>query len=171
MSAAADALALSGQTAALRQCFERIGATRMYGVPVMHPKLRVEAIGFEPCADEDGGPAALGVLLTPWFMNLIRLPLQGTQCAAPGQSRAYRIGAERFDFIGAHEAGFGGYEMCSLFSPMFEFADHAAARATACEVLLALRGAERARQARLAEQPRAGRRAFLTGRVASGTLP
>ena len=162
---------LAARTAALRLCFERIGATRMAGLPVMHPGLRVEAIGFEPCADADGAPAALGVLLTPWFMNLILLPAPGGACAPPGQSRPHRVGGARFDFIGAHEAGFGAYEMCSLFSPMFEFAGQAAARATAVEVLRALRGAEREIQARLAAQPRPGRRGFLTGRVAAGQRP
>lgn len=171
MSGDAAARALPARADALCLCFERIGATRMAGMPVMHPGLRVESIGFEPCADADGAPAALGVLLTPWFMNLILLPAPGQACAPPGQSRRHLIGGERFDFIGAHEPGFGDYEMCSLFSPMFEFADQAAARATALEVLRVLRGAELERQARLAAQPRPGRRGFLTGRVASGPRP
>ena len=66
---------------------------------------------------------------------------------------------EDFDFIGACEDGFGAYEMCSLFSPMFEFADQAGARATAWEILGQLRRAPPA-----LPPPAAGRRAFLTGR-------
>jgi [NiFe] hydrogenase assembly HybE family chaperone len=56
-----------------------------------------------------------------------------------GDKRTRVVGNERFDFIGAHEPDFGGYEACSLFSPMFEFVDHGAAVATAFEVLKQLR--------------------------------
>jgi [NiFe] hydrogenase assembly HybE family chaperone len=83
---------------------------------------------------------AVGILITPWFMNLVWMPLDP---AAPtvrvGDKRTRVVGNERFDFIGAHEPGFGGYEACSLFSPMFEFVDHGAAVATAFEVLKQLR--------------------------------
>jgi [NiFe] hydrogenase assembly HybE family chaperone len=156
--------ALAARVDALRLCFERIAATRMQGVPILNPALQVEAIGFEPCADEDGAQAALGVLLTPWFMNLIRLPMQGQSCAPVGTSSEHRIGKERFEFIGAHEASFGDYEMCSLFSPMFGFADQEAARATAWEVLRTLRAVEPAP----VTPPRPGRRAFLRGWVTPG---
>jgi hypothetical protein len=50
-----------------------------------------------------------------------------------------RVGTEGFDFIGGFEAGFGRYDACSLLSPMFEFANPAAARATALAVLATLR--------------------------------
>ena len=140
----------------LAAAFRHIAATRMQGVPLLHPRLSVEAIGFQPLRDDDGC-AATGILLTPWFMNLIWLPLDGQPVAAPGQAREHRLGVESFDFIGACEDGFGSYEMCSLFSPMFEFADQAGARATAWEILGQLRQAP-------APPPAAGRRAFLMGR-------
>ncbi|MDL2355008.1 MAG: [NiFe]-hydrogenase assembly chaperone HybE [Pseudomonadota bacterium] len=169
-SAAPD---LAARTDALRRCFESIGVTRMHGVPVMNRALSVEAIGFEPCTGSagDGTDGALGILLTPWFMNLIWLAPHGQAASPQGQSHARRLGGKRFDFIGAHEAGFGSYDMCSLFSPMFEFADQAAARATAAEVLLVLRRAERQIAARLASEPKPGRRGFLLGRVAPGPRP
>jgi [NiFe] hydrogenase assembly HybE family chaperone len=43
-----------------------------------------------------------------------------------------------FEFIGAREPTLGEYQACSLFSPMFEFADQREARATARAALDAL---------------------------------
>lgn len=155
---------LAAQVAALTRVFSVIGNTRMQGVPVLHPGLVVETVGFEAYTDADGAQAALGILMTPWFMNLIWLPLQGQAAVPIGQVCERRFGGERFEFIGAHEATFGTYEMCSLFSPMFEFADQVTAHATAREVLGLLRKAPIA-QAALASAPIPGRRAFFLGRV------
>lgn len=145
----------------LADAFCHIAATRMRGMPLLHPRLAVEAIGFQEVREE-GGRAASGILLTPWFMNLVWLPLDGQGACAPGTSRRHRLGEEDFDFIGACEDGFGAYEMCSLFSPMFEFADQAGARATAWGILGQLRRAPAAPAS--PAPPAAGRRAFLSGR-------
>lgn len=155
------------RVAVLEQVFEHIAATCMQGVPVQNPALRVQAVGFAPQADADGGEWLLGVLVTPWFMNLVYLPLAaagvGQAVLGVGQKASRRIGNESFEFIGAHEDGLGAFACCSLFSPMFEFADHAAAVATACEVLNLLRTSAPAPTASPAvEAP--GRRGFLFGR-------
>lgn len=149
---------------ALEALYREIAASRMDGVPILHPRLAVAAVGFEADAD---GRGASGVLVTPWFMNLVWMPLPpqaaraagvpapeanaGTAVpAAPlpeaspaplglGCTRERRIGNTRFPFIGSGEAPFGPFEACSLFSPMFEFEDHAAALATAHAVLEQLR--------------------------------
>jgi [NiFe] hydrogenase assembly HybE family chaperone len=127
----------------LEQVFAHIAATRMQGVPVLNGALRVQAVGFAPQADPDGGEWQMGVLVTPWFMNLVCLPLTvadaGKAVLGVGQKANRQIGGEHFEFIGAHEEGLGAFACCSLFSPMFEFADHAAAVATATEVLNLLR--------------------------------
>lgn len=137
----------------LQNTFSTIAATRMKGVPVQNPALRVEAVGF--AAVNDGG---LGILITPWFMNLVRLPLSpNATTLGVGQKAEYAFGTERFEFIGALEDGIGAFETCSLFSPMFEFADHAAAVATAQEVLKLLRKPVDTVQA-------PARRGFLLGR-------
>lgn len=169
---------------ALEALFERIAATRMQGVPMLHPGLKVEAVGFEvepvPPAAPGGPtnpgtaaptvPAAIGVLVTPWFMNLVWLPLAANAPAARvGETREHTVGRQRFPFIGAHEPGFGGFEACSLFSPMFEFEDHAAARATAQAVLAELRRPPEPVPAAVSPpqvSPVASRRALLFGRGA-----
>ena len=140
----------------LEAAFRHIAATRMDGVPVLNPRLEVQAVGFE--SDEDG-QHALGVLVTPWFMNLLRLPLlDGLPTLALRAVAARDICTRRLDLIGAFEPGVGAFEACSLFSPMFEFANQAAAVATAQEALKELRAAPRA-----PAQP--ARRGFLFGRT------
>ncbi len=168
---------------ALEQAFARIQRERMADVPVLNPALQVQAVGFalEPC--EDAEPSiAWGVLVTPWFMNLIRLPLRSTELLAPGSDAVREMGGQPLDFIGAQEPWLGNgtlarYELCSLFSPMFEFADQAAAVATAAEVLRLLRApmAEPVPAAQPAlpgaAVPAPARRGFLFGRSASGSAP
>lgn len=151
----------------LEQVFAHIAATRMRDVPVQNPALRVQAVGFALQANPDGGEWLLGVLVTPWFMNLVCLPMDLPSASETvlgvGQKAKRQIGSETFEFIGAHEDGLGAFACCSLFSPMFEFADHAAAVATACEVLNLLRTpAPTAPAASAVEAP--SRRGFLFGR-------
>lgn len=158
-ASAEAALRCKRRAAELEAKFIGIERTRMAGVPVLHRGLRVQALGFEP-ADEQ---AAIGVLLTPWFMNLLRFPLEA--CASRqgiGRTRSLLVGGEAFDFIGAFEPGFGAYGACSLFSPMFEFADQSAAVATARAVLELVRTAPAPAKSAVP----AARRAFLFGRPA-----
>ncbi len=148
------------RVADLEALFTHVGATRMAGIPILHPGLRVQAVGFER-----DGDAAVGVLVTPWFMNLVRLPLEPSSSDLPvGQARERPVGNECFSFIVGHEDGFGSYEACSLFSPMAEFVDHEAAVATARAVLDTLRQPPQV----IASPPVAmSRRALLFGRPAA----
>lgn len=144
-------MTLAAQVGALCSRYRHIEATRMAGVALCHPGLRVAAVGFAPLADSGG---ALGVLVTPWFMNLVWLPRPGQgQSLAVGAVRTRVLGGERLDFIGACEERIGAFEACSLFSPMAEFVDQAAALATAAAVLDELRKAPAA----------PARRGFLSG--------
>lgn len=170
---------LRSRTEALVALFVCVAQTRMAGVPILNPALRVEALGFELCeaiaapASPETPPhtevqalevpGAVGVLITPWFMNLVWFPLaRSDQADGVGRSRLRRVGVEGFDFIGGYEPGFGCYDACSLFSPMFEFADPAAARATARAVLDTLR--QPVVTAPVMAPELAARRAFLFGR-------
>ncbi|MDD2882299.1 MAG: [NiFe]-hydrogenase assembly chaperone HybE [Rhodoferax sp.] len=157
---------------ALEQLFTEISCTRMQDVPVQNPAVRVQALGF--AADTNNAEMLLGVLVTPWFMNLVRLPSRlscaDDQLLASGKKAKRAVGNESFEFIGASEPGVGAFEVCSLFSPMFEFANHAAALATASEVLSLLRAPEA--PAASAPHTPPNRRGFLFGRgVASAGEP
>ncbi|MFZ5558998.1 MAG: [NiFe]-hydrogenase assembly chaperone HybE [Pseudomonadota bacterium] len=112
----------------LEQAFRRIRDERMRDVPILNPRVEVEAVGF---CDWDG--RWLGILITPWFMNILLLPRRDERWIGvpPGGEITWRFPAGDYLFIGAREDAAGDYQMCSLFSPVLEFEDHAAARATA----------------------------------------
>lgn len=121
--------------AALEQRFSTILREHMHDVPMVNPALRVQAVGFAPWSEH-----WLGVLVTPWFMNLVLMPRVQAHWHAIGerQSRHHVLPAGVFEFISNQDAVLGNYQACSLFSPMFEFADHDAAVATATSALAAL---------------------------------
>lgn len=130
---------VSGMTenpaAAIERAFRAIYRERMREMPFVNTSLEVEAIGFR-----EWDRHWLGVLVTPWFMNLMLVPREaGAWPRRPiGEPQAYAFPAGVCEFLEAREAMLGEYALCSLFSPMFEFADHTAARAMAKAVLSAL---------------------------------
>jgi len=121
--------------AGLEAAFTRIQRERMADVPMLNPALRVQAVGFRIREAE-----CVGVLITPWFMNLMLLPLAGDAWDGlpPGSKLEQAFPSGSYEFILGEEEGIGRYLMCSLFSPVFEFEDQAAAVATAEAVLTGL---------------------------------
>lgn len=171
IAAPSSAAALSQRVCDLVDLFRGIERDRMTGVPVLNPALQVEAVGFEPAFDpavvepasgsDLEAMEAVGILVTPWFMNLVVVPLgRHDDVASVGVARTRPVGSENFDFIGGHEPAFGSYAACSLFSPMFEFVDQVSAVATARAVLTTLR----VPVAALEQTPSPARRSFLLGR-------
>lgn len=115
--------------------FSRVERESMRGLPLLNPALQVQAVGFQAWQGY-----CLGVLITPWFMNLMLLPKEGDdwQEGRVGDKRLYQFPSGPYEFILGEDATIGRYQMCSLFSPMFEFADQESAVATAEAVMLAL---------------------------------
>ncbi|ACE99702.1 HupJ protein [Rhodopseudomonas palustris TIE-1] len=112
----------------------RAAVAAMRDLPVFNPALDVAAIGFRALDDH-----AFGVIVTPWFMNLVRLPLDpATAGRSQGEvvTRVLPVGALEFT-IGQLD-GIGRIESCSLFSPMFDFADQSTAEAAAEAALAAV---------------------------------
>jgi len=144
---------------ALERRYTAIAAGAMRGLPVLNPALRVRAVGFRRW-----GEHWLGVLVTPWFMNLVLMPRLPERWPAVGERemRHFVFPAGVFAFIAAHDAEIGPHLSCSLFSPMFEFTDAAAAEATAAAALQALFDEGRGGAAS-PPVPDAGKRAFLLG--------
>lgn len=116
----------------LEQVFSRIEQQRMRDVPVCNPALQVRAVGFR-----EWGEDYLGVMLTPWFMNLMLLPKAPEQLADAviGSKQLQPFPSGRYEFIVGEEEALGRYRACSLFSPVFEFADQDTALAVAASVL------------------------------------
>lgn len=156
---------------ALVDFYRRVETERMQGIPILNPQLRVEAVGFRRADTEPGdGAVAEGVLITPWFMSLVRLPLAVQDHAGRVAHKAVRgFGTERFDFIGAHDPAVGYHEACALFSPMADFRSQAQARETAEAVLAQLRPAPQAASQPVAvavAEPVPARRSFFMARRA-----
>ena len=120
---------------ALTAAFERVHHKRMAGLPILHPCLSVAVIGARQWRQD-----WLGMLLTPWCMNLVIVPgSASTFVAGPvGSKQLIEFPAGTFEFIASDEAGIGAFAACSMFSPMQTFADQAAAVATAEAIMVAL---------------------------------
>lgn len=116
----------------LETVFRHIAATRMAGMAMVNPALAVEAVGFRPL-----GQDWVGVLITPWSMNLVCLPgpETGLETSSSGTRRDLDLPSGTYEFLTAHEESLGPYLTSSLFSPMFDFADMAQAREVASVVL------------------------------------
>ena len=118
-------------TLTIETCFQTIRDTRMDGVPILNEALQVRLLGLRPWQEHH-----LATLLTPWFMNLILIPFEaGEEPVATGVKRSFRFPSGSFEFIRGEEPEIGPYWMCSLFSPVFEFADQETAEACALAAL------------------------------------
>lgn len=106
----------------------RATAARMAGLGFVNAALHVEAVDFAPWEGH-----WLGVMVTPWAMNLMLLPRDAAawQPLRPGDKRHYDFPSGAYEFIGARDPALGEYQMCSLFSPVQQFADHDTARIAA----------------------------------------
>lgn len=127
---------IESPAAELETVFGDIARTRMAGLPICHPGLRVEALGFR--RSDDGH--WVGAMVTPWAINLLCLP--GDAAAWPpvaaGGRHDWCFPSGDYEFTVAEEARLGSYHLCSLFSPALEFESHEAARLTALAAVQAL---------------------------------
>lgn len=119
----------------LEALFRRIHASEMAGMPVLNSALAVEAVGFRRCAY-----GWLGVLITPWFMNLVLLPATGTPwiSLASGKQCDLNFPSGGYRFTADSATELGEYLSCQLFSPMSHFPDQATARTAANAALAAV---------------------------------
>jgi [NiFe] hydrogenase assembly HybE family chaperone len=122
---------------ALERAFARIQRERMRDVPILNPRLRVEAVGFRPWQGH-----WIGILVTPWFMNALVLPGAGAEWPARkvGDAHVWPLPIGPCEFIAGCEEEVGEYHLCSLMSPVLAIEDQEAARIAAraaLETLLA----------------------------------
>ena len=115
--------------------FREIHAAKMKGVPFVNESLGVKAVGFRA---HEG--RALGVLVTPWFMNLVLLPGAADDWSGlkTGDKELIAFPSGTYEFLAADRPETGPYKACSLFSPMFDFSSMLQAVETAAAVLPAL---------------------------------
>ena len=126
---------LTDQVARLVSDFEDIWHSKMRDVPLSNRSLHVEAVGF---ALHGGRP--LGVLVAPWFMNLVMLPAEDEDWTTleAGAKEEITFPSGAYEFIHNLRPMVGGYKACSLFSPMNDFSSQLQAVEVARAVMVAL---------------------------------
>lgn len=142
------------------EAYYRAVGTRMAGLPVYNPALVVELLGWR--AVEDVG--ALGVLITPWCMNLFWQPPADAALPAKGERAVLALPSGDYECTLHEDERLGRYASASLCSPMQDFPGQAEARAMAEEVLRLIFAVPEPEP-----PPRLGRRALL--RRALGGAP
>ena len=112
----------------------RRAALKVKGLPIYNPTLAVEAIGFR----EYQGRQA-GVIVTPWFMNLVVVPSAADSASwLAGNTVRLAFPSGEYDFMVTDLHGFGLVGTCALFASMHEFTDHEAAQTAATSIAEAL---------------------------------
>ena len=126
---------MTGVVQKLESAFGEIARTRMAGVPILNPALRVEAVGFREWEGR-----WVGVLVTPWTINLVLLPGQDAPLIplALDEKQVWAFPSGEYEFMGLNEPAIGTCHICSLISPVTEFASHTEAQAVAQEMIIAL---------------------------------
>lgn len=131
----------------------RAAEAGMRGLEIYNPALAVDLAGFDTAGPEGD---RLGIVLTPWFLNLVLLP-GAEPGAAPGEKLSRLLPAGVFEFVVGRLDGVGTVLSCSLLSPVFEFEDQASGRLAAEAALRAVLTPEKPVHAAV------GRRALLLG--------
>ncbi len=149
---------------ALAERFRAIGDT-MRDLPIYNVAVEVEAFGFAP-----QGPDLVGVLITPWFMNLILLPEEpvSEKLHQMGDKVQAELPAGPFVTRWGGDKEIGGFRCISLHSPMGVFLSQPQARAEAQLQLERFLTPPEPEVAEAEETPRTGgidRRAFFRGKL------
>ncbi|MBS8228771.1 [NiFe]-hydrogenase assembly chaperone HybE [Vannielia litorea] len=133
--AAREAEVLAERARALEADFTEVWHAKMRDVPIVNKLLRVQAVGFRMHQGR-----LLGVLISPWFLNLVQLPAEGEDWSdlRAGEKEVIGFGSGEYEFIHNVREMVGGYKACSLFSPMNEFKSQAGAVEVAEAVMVAL---------------------------------
>ena len=164
----AEAARLDSLTGPLVAEFREIWHAKMRDVPMVNKLLTVEAVGFRMV---DGRP--LGVLISPWFMNLIQLPGEGEDWSdlVAGDKELIAFPSGEYEFIHNTRDMIGGYKACSLFSPMGDFRTQMQAQDVARAVMVALFDEQNRADSDRAADIRAQREAELAEAEAEDAVP
>ena len=108
---------IKAATERLEADFTEVWHAKMRDVPLVNKALKVQAVGFRAHEGQ-----IMGVLISPWFMNLILLPdTQDWSALVTGEKEVVDFPSGAYEFIHNTREMTGGYKACSLFSPMGDF--------------------------------------------------
>ena len=161
---------ISDPSALIERFYTKVWREQMHDLPFVNPALAVEAVGFRR-VDGDW----VGVVITPWFVNVFLLPGGGQlwQDLPSGEQRGVIFPVGQLDFIADNsldpEAPITAYQYCPLIHPVQHLADQVTAREAAEAALLALftppPEPETESTPESVPEPAPKRRAFLRGLV------
>lgn len=117
----------------LLEHYRGIATERMRGLALYNHRLMVEAVGFAPWRE-----GTMGVLVTPWTMNLILLPGEGGRPLPAGGAQTVDLPGGEYRFLVSAGAG-PPHLSLALFTTVTDFPDQDTARAIALETLARLR--------------------------------
>ena len=144
--------------------YRTIGRERMRDLPIYNRRLEVEAVGFRAFQEHQ-----LGVLITPWFMNLIMLPgTDDLSALAEGSVSEWSLPAGRHEFTTCRDDTLGTYLSAVLFRTMIDFPEQATAREVAREVLEKLFEAPAPRRQATADKTRSAAKSMSRRGLFSG---
>lgn len=107
----------------LEALYQKVYQEQMQGLPICNNKIKVEAVDFQLYQDQ-----WLGILVTPWFTNLLILRQQGQgwpeMKLAKGNEKYVNFPTGDIKFTPRFEPELGTYLCCSLVSPMTEVSSH-----------------------------------------------
>lgn len=115
--------------------YQHVWQTRMHDMPFVNPALSVEAIGFVQLQGD-----WVGVVVTPWFINLF-LVFGGGELwgdIPAGERRYLNLPCGTLQFIADDDPDIGPYQYCPLIAPVSNVPDMATARQTGHDAMAAV---------------------------------
>ena len=117
--------------------YRRVWETSMRDMPFVNPALAVDVVGFRRFRGD-----WIGVVITPWFLNLFLLPgggeLWSDRPAGEHGKVVFPVGELEFIADNDAQAEIPAHQYCPLFAPVTQFATQEAAQGAALAALEAL---------------------------------
>jgi len=105
----------------LEVTFNKIHQEQMQEIPILNSLIAVEALGFHEYQGR-----IVGIVITPWMMNMFMLPKDGEDWSQYeiGHKLPHQFPSNTYKFMVNEIDGIGYCQTYSIFSPMHEFANH-----------------------------------------------
>ncbi len=105
----------------LEHTFTGILNEQMQGIPILNSAIKVQTLGFQVYQGR-----VLGIIITPWLMNVVLLPKADEDWSNMelGHKQPQQFPSRTYKFMVNDIDGIGPCQTHSLYSPMRDFASH-----------------------------------------------